>query len=606
TTASNSNGSLISGATSASFPIPTTLKTTTYYYVVVSAALEGATIAPVTSNVVTVTVTPKVIDIQAIPGVTAPVPGETPVSAIGESTQYTGTVSWSANDEALGAEDTFDYNTAYTATITLTAKTGYTLTGVSADFFEVSASGATAKNNADSGVVTAVFSATEPYVNAATPSIGTDLSTGEVEYKQGDTTAALTVVASVTDDGELSYQWYSNTSDSNNGGTSLGETNGAQTASYTPPTAVVGTTYYYVVVTNTNTGVNGSTTATVTSAAAQITVTPKSSDAALGSLAVDGYTLSPTFDASTYAYTVSVPNAATSVTVTAAANDDDAASVVVTGGTSLSVGDNTVTVTVTAEDGSTQTYTITVKRASATVIGGGGSGSSGVGSGSSGVGSGSSGSGSGSSGVTKEEPETIDIEEEKTPYAEAPVKPFLFIDVIQGTDWFYDDVYYVFQKDLMNGTTDTEFSPSAAITRGMLVTILGRHFGIDASGYESGTFTDVDGTKYYAPYIAWAAERGIVNGIGEGKFAPDAPVTRQEAATFLARYAEFLGLAPSDAGEVSFSDASEIGDWALDGVDWAAKRGLIQGRPGNIFDPKKDITRGEIAAILHRFLLLLD
>lgn len=100
-----------------------------------------------------------VIDIAAISGVTAPVQGATPVTAITETDQYTGTVSWSP------ADSPFDYETVYTATITLTAKTGYTLSGVTADFFTVT--GATSvTNDADSGVITVVFPETDTQVYA--------------------------------------------------------------------------------------------------------------------------------------------------------------------------------------------------------------------------------------------------------------------------------------------------------------------------------------------------------------------------------------------------------------------------------------------------------
>jgi hypothetical protein len=98
---------------------------------------------------------PSVVTIDVIPGVTVPVRGQTPVTAITATDQYTGTITWSP-----AVSGTFAEVTAYTATITLTAKTGYTLTGVTKDFFTVA--GATATNPVNSGVVTAVFPATEP------------------------------------------------------------------------------------------------------------------------------------------------------------------------------------------------------------------------------------------------------------------------------------------------------------------------------------------------------------------------------------------------------------------------------------------------------------
>jgi hypothetical protein len=139
----------------------------------------------------------------------------------------------------------------------------------------------------------------------------------------------------------------------------------------------------------------------------------------------------------------------------------------------------------------------------------------------------------------------------------------------------------------------------------MLVTILGRHFGIDASKFSAPRFSDVAASQYYAPYVAWASEKGIVNGIGGGRFDPDATITRQDAAALLLRYANFIGLDSATAA-ITFADASEIGGYATDGVGWAVKLGLVNGKPGNIFDPQGDMSRGETAAILHRFLLVLD
>jgi uncharacterized repeat protein (TIGR02543 family) len=128
------------------------------------------------------------VTIAAIPGVTAPVAGKTPVAAITETDQYTGTVSWSPVDNP------FEYETAYTATITLTPKTGYTFTGVSADFFTVNE--ATATNPADSGVVTAVFPETEPNAEYTVIYNGNNNTGGTVpvdpnEYAEGDTLTVL-------------------------------------------------------------------------------------------------------------------------------------------------------------------------------------------------------------------------------------------------------------------------------------------------------------------------------------------------------------------------------------------------------------------------------
>jgi len=156
-TASNSNGSIIDDATSDSYTTPGTLMVGNhYYYCVVTNTIAdngdgGNKTAPKASDVATVTVTLPVIDISAIEGVTPPVTGETPVTTINANDQFTGTVEWSPNDAP------FAPGKQYTATITLTAKDGYTLQGVSANFFTVAGTSTPAANAASSGEITAVF-----------------------------------------------------------------------------------------------------------------------------------------------------------------------------------------------------------------------------------------------------------------------------------------------------------------------------------------------------------------------------------------------------------------------------------------------------------------
>jgi len=185
-------------------------------------------------------------------------------------------------------------------------------------------------------------------------------------YAQNATPNALSVAASVTDGGTLSYQWYSNTTDSNAGGATVG----ANSASYTPSTATVGTMYYYVVVTNTNNNATESKTAIATSNTAAVTITADiepSSDATLQSLTVSAGTLTPVFDESTFSYAVIVEYSVTSITLTATPSYSGAS---VTGDgekTSLNVGENRFEIEVTAEDGTTKiTYTVVVIRESET------------------------------------------------------------------------------------------------------------------------------------------------------------------------------------------------------------------------------------------------
>jgi hypothetical protein len=185
---------------------------------------------------------------------------------------------------------------------------------------------------------------------------------------------------------------------------------------------------------------------------------------------------------------------------------------------------------------------------------------------------------------------------------EPPDDDFRFIDVAE-TAWYRDDVYYTYENGLMLGTGADTFSPDDPMTRGMLVTVLGRLAGIDVAGREFGApFTDVDPEKYYAPYIAWAAENGIVLGIGNNKFAPERAITRQELAAVFARYIAFAGIDYVVTQEYRlFADEDAIADYAKSAVQLLNKLGLLLGVGENTIDPQGQATRAQVAAVLHRF-----
>ena len=187
-----------------------------------------------------------------------------------------------------------------------------------------------------------------------------------------------------------------------------------------------------------------------------------------------------------------------------------------------------------------------------------------------------------------------DVTEEK------PVNPFA--DVTESA-WYYENVLYVYTHQLFNGMTENMFGPSIPMSRGMLVTVLGRHYGVDISQYGSASFDDVDGGKYYAPYVEWARQVGIVSGVGGNLFDPDANVTRQDLAVILMRYAEYAGLELPVKNEYSeFMDDADIANYAKEAIEAFFKAGIIRGYPDGSFKPKGTATRAEVASILHRFL----
>ena len=135
----------------------------------------------------------------------------------------------------------------------------------------------------------------------------------------------------------------------------------------------------------------------------------------------------------------------------------------------------------------------------------------------------------------------------------------------------------------------------------MLVTILYRMEG-SPQGSGWGPFTDVDPDQYYAQPIAWAAWNGIVNGISETTFGPDTPVTRQQMAAILYRYAAWKGWDVSQQGNLfQFTDWAQVQGYARTPLAWANAAGLIQGKENNLLDPAGTATRAQVATILQRF-----
>ena len=176
-----------------------------------------------------------------------------------------------------------------------------------------------------------------------------------------------------------------------------------------------------------------------------------------------------------------------------------------------------------------------------------------------------------------------------------------FIDVNES-HWFYSDVKYAHQNGLFSGTSANTFSPSMPMTRGMVVTVLGRLAGIDAADYSGASFDDVETSQWYAPYVKWAAEMGIVNGVGNNNFAPDANISRQDLAVILYNYANKMGIIlPEVKAANTFDDEANISGYAVEAVAAMQKAGIISGKPGNLFDAKGIATRAEVAAMLHRF-----
>lgn len=172
---------------------------------------------------------------------------------------------------------------------------------------------------------------------------------------------------------------------------------------------------------------------------------------------------------------------------------------------------------------------------------------------------------------------------------------------VKTSDWYYNQVQYVYNNGLMAGTNATSFSPKTPTNRGMIATIM---YGImDKPEISSNSpFTDVSPSAWYAKAVNWANQEGIVSGIGNNRFGPNSPVTRESLALMLFNFAKYLDIdTPQRADLRSFRDYSQIHSWGLTALEWANATGLIGGKTGNKIDPRGNATRAEVAVILYAF-----
>lgn len=185
--------------------------------------------------------------------------------------------------------------------------------------------------------------------------------------------------------------------------------------------------------------------------------------------------------------------------------------------------------------------------------------------------------------------------------AYAAVEDTGFSDVAADA-WYADAVTYVRDNGLMSGTSDTTFTPGGTMTRGMLVTTLYRMAGSpllenEDLGYP---FADVPGDAWYADGVYWARLAGVVGGYSEDQFGPDDPVTREQIAAILWRYAG----SPAAESGTDFADEGSISAYAAQAVDWARANGIVNGVEDNRFLPQSSATRAQVATILRNYLTM--
>ena len=208
------------------------------------------------------------------------------------------------------------------------------------------------------------------------------------------------------------------------------------------------------------------------------------------------------------------------------------------------------------------------------------------------------GGSSGDSGSTSKPAIKEDTEKTETPVDTAKE----FADVHPVNHWARSYVDYVVSSGIFSGTSDTTFSPDAAMTRGMVAKVLHNLEGSPESAYK-GAFRDVAPGAWYEEAVYWAAGEGIVSGYGNGLYGPNDPVTREQLAAILYRYAQSKGQGFTGAWMflLDYADRGEVSEWAYESMCWMTMKGIINGTGNGMLKPKDCATRAQVAAMLQRF-----
>lgn len=181
-----------------------------------------------------------------------------------------------------------------------------------------------------------------------------------------------------------------------------------------------------------------------------------------------------------------------------------------------------------------------------------------------------------------------------------------FTDV-SATDSYYSAVKFVYENNLFKGTTTTKFGPDTTMTRAMFVTVLGRLAGVDVSRFKTSSYSDVPinaTTTWYAPYVEWATQMGLVEGYGDGTFGPDKKITHQQMYVLMYKYSIFVENKKTNISGTSInaSDAEEVADWAKDAVKYASQQNfLVKVGTSSRINPTGEAKRSELAQLLEKY-----
>jgi len=176
------------------------------------------------------------------------------------------------------------------------------------------------------------------------------------------------------------------------------------------------------------------------------------------------------------------------------------------------------------------------------------------------------------------------------------------IDDIAG-HWGEENINYTASRGVLCGTDEGEFSPDMPVTRGMFATAMGRMHGIDTDLYTQNAFSDVSENEYYAPYIQWAANNGIIEGVTQNEFMPEAPMTRLDMATAVYNYIDCYRFDVKSPGFYdTFADISDCAVEEREAIEYISRAGLVNGVDKGMFDPYGLLTRAETATVLSRVI----
>lgn len=179
-----------------------------------------------------------------------------------------------------------------------------------------------------------------------------------------------------------------------------------------------------------------------------------------------------------------------------------------------------------------------------------------------------------------------------------------FVDI--DGHWGTDSINYTTAREIFNGTSATTFEPETGMTRGMFVQVI-HNVENNPSHTFDGRFHDVEDHHWYEEAVHWAAEEGVVTGYTSGQFGPNDVITREQLATMLWRYANYLGFDTNleNADLSAYKDAKDISEYAVTAVEWACSTGLMKGTGVDMLTPAGTATRAQVATMLHRFCVLL-